>query len=392
MKYASTWISVAALSTLVAACGGGGGGSTAGTGTLQVHLTDAPACGFDQVNVTVTKVRVHRSDEAGVDADGWQEVVLNPARKINLLDLTNGVLESLGQTTLPAGQYTQVRLLLAGNDGAGAPANSVVPEGSASEIAIDTPSALQSGLKLKGDFDVAANAVTDLVLDFDACKSIVKRGNGGYLLKPVISVIAKAASGGISGYVTPGQAGAIVSAQQDGVVIKSTVPDAATGAFTLSPMPPSGSANYVVVVNAEGRTTAAVTGVPVSIGANTILSTSATPIPLSTAATETISGTVSPASAQATLRAMQTLTNGGARMEVAFTSANADSGAYSMSLPVAAPLVGTFGSGALPITFAADTTAAGRYTLEASAAGYATHTEDVDLAAGSATRDFTLAP
>src|SRR5512146_457573 len=44
---------VAALA--LAACGGGGGG-TSGTGTLSMSLTDAPACGFDQVNVTITDI------------------------------------------------------------------------------------------------------------------------------------------------------------------------------------------------------------------------------------------------------------------------------------------------------------------------------------------------
>jgi hypothetical protein len=48
----------ALIATTLVACGGGGGGSstpttTASTGTLSVALTDAPACGFDAVNVTV---------------------------------------------------------------------------------------------------------------------------------------------------------------------------------------------------------------------------------------------------------------------------------------------------------------------------------------------------
>ena len=71
----------------LAACGGGGGGggdtASGGTGTLRLAMTDAPACGFDTVNVTVEKVRVHQSSTAA-DADGgWSEVVLNPARRID---------------------------------------------------------------------------------------------------------------------------------------------------------------------------------------------------------------------------------------------------------------------------------------------------------------------
>src|SRR5512147_119535 len=113
------WTAAATLAaaTLLAACGGGGGysGSATGQGTLRVALTDAPSCGFDEVNVTVQKVRVHQSSNAGDGDTGWSEVVLNPARKINLLDLTNGVLAELGQTELPAGTYNQLRLQLAGN-------------------------------------------------------------------------------------------------------------------------------------------------------------------------------------------------------------------------------------------------------------------------------------
>ena len=55
----------------IASCGGGGsaggGGGIGGTGspstlgTVRFSLTDAPACGFDAVNVTIDRVRVHAS-------------------------------------------------------------------------------------------------------------------------------------------------------------------------------------------------------------------------------------------------------------------------------------------------------------------------------------------
>jgi len=85
-------------------------------GTLRLALTDAPACGYDAVNVTIQKVRVNQDASASDTGAGWSEVVLSPARRIDLLSLTNGVLEDLGQTSLPAGKYTQMRLVLAPND------------------------------------------------------------------------------------------------------------------------------------------------------------------------------------------------------------------------------------------------------------------------------------
>ena len=90
------------------ACGGGGegGGSSAAvadTGTLRFAMTDAPSCGYDSVNITIEKVRVHQSSSASDSDSGWSEIALNPSRRINLLNLTNGVLDELGQTPLPVG-------------------------------------------------------------------------------------------------------------------------------------------------------------------------------------------------------------------------------------------------------------------------------------------------
>ena len=88
------WLMGFLLVVFVAGCGsdgngGGGGTTTAQPGTVSVSMTDAPACGFDEVNVTVSKVRVHQSDNASENAAGWADITLNPARKINLLDLND---------------------------------------------------------------------------------------------------------------------------------------------------------------------------------------------------------------------------------------------------------------------------------------------------------------
>src|SRR5690606_37415197 len=105
---------------VLAACGGGGEtADSRATGTLNVSMTDAPACGYDTVWVTVTKGRVRQSETAAAKDAGWSEVLVDPVaggRRIDLLDLQNGVLTDLGQAKLPAGHYTQVRLVLADNE------------------------------------------------------------------------------------------------------------------------------------------------------------------------------------------------------------------------------------------------------------------------------------
>ena len=72
-----------ALATLIAACGGGGGGTP--TGTMRLSLTDSPACGYDNVFVTVEKVRVHQSGGANDNDSGWAEVVLPTPQRVDLL-------------------------------------------------------------------------------------------------------------------------------------------------------------------------------------------------------------------------------------------------------------------------------------------------------------------
>ena len=309
---------VVVATALLAACGGGSSSSsTAGQGTLHVALTDAPACGYDEVNVTVEKVRVHQSSTAGESDGGWSEVVLNPALRVNLLDLTNGVLAELGQTELPAGTYSQLRLQLAANSASAPFANSVLPSGG-SEVALDTPSAQQSGLKMNLNLTVAANELADVVLDFDACKSVVKRGNSGrYNLKPVVTVLPRVR---VDGLVAEGMVAAAialptttVSLQQAGAPVRATVPDS-TGRFVLYPVP---AGTYDLVVSAEGRVTAVMTGVPISDSSRTFATPAGTAIDPPAGTARTISGAVSIAGSTtiplATLRARQNRRDGHGR-------------------------------------------------------------------------------
>jgi hypothetical protein len=369
------------LALLLASCGGGGGigGTGMDTGTLRVKLTDAPACGFNEVNVTVLKVRVHKSPTAGDDDAGWSEILVDPAKqRIDLLELTNGVLAELGQAALPAGTYTQLRLVLAENDGSAPLENSVVPTGG-SEVALDTPSAQQTGLKMKVNLEVPASKVLDVVLDFDACKSVVKRGSSGrYDLKPVITVTPLLSDAGlrIVGWLDKAIAStATVSAQTGGTPVKATPPDA-SGKFVLYPVPVG---TYDLVVTAQGRVTAVMTGVPVTDTAYTYVNSEAVRIAPSVAvpSPRSVAGTVNPATA--TVRAVQTLTApAGPTVEVASTPVDGDTGAFAFSLPVDKPGKTTYVPNPSALAFAVDAGWDGTYKIEA-ASGGAVKVQTVDV-------------
>lgn len=379
-----------ASALLVAACGGGGnsgdGSAGAASGTMKVSMTDAPSCGYDHVYVTIDKVRVHQSSDAAADGAGWVDIPLAQARRVDLLTLTNGALFPLGQAALPAGSYQQMRLVLAPNTPAVPLANSVHPTGGA-EVPLDTPSAQQSGLKLNMRVDVPAGQVVDAVLDFDACKSVVKRGNSGsYNLKPVIAVIPVVNSGGqrVEGWVDPALVGAntFVSVQSQGQPVKTSIPDG-TGRFALFPVPVG---NYSLVVTAPDRVAAVITDVPVRADTVTSVGSATVRIVPPTSPMQNVTGTVSDPTA--TVRALQALT-GGPTVEIASPPVDASSGEFAMGLPVSAPVRAPYVANAPSFGFTADAAIAGLYTVQASAGGNVLNAA-IDTAAAVPPLNFQL--
>ena len=349
-----------AASTALAACGGG---SESGTGTLRLALTDAPACGFDRVDVTVEKVRVHKSDSANEGDAGWSEVVLQPAKRVDLLSLTNGALAELGQTPLPAGKYTQMRFVLSPNNAANPLANSVTPTGG-DETAVSTPSGAQSGLKMNVDIEVEANKVADFALDFDTCRSFVRLGNSGYLLKPVIAVIPRISDGAqVTGLVALPIAttATSVSLQMNGEPVRSTPPDSA-GKFVLYPVPVG---VYDLVVTAPGRATAMITGVPVTATGSATVNLASAAIDPPTSAMRSASGVISAGASP--IDAVAGVTKqyvGGPMVLVARGPVNGSTGAFSFSLPASAPVRAAFAASAPSIAFTVDSgMPTGKYTL-----------------------------
>lgn len=321
-------------------------------------------------------------------------------------------LESLGETPLPAGHYTQLRLVLVENNGNNLPLNSVVLSGPArTEIPLDTPSAIQSGIKLLYPFDLGAGQRVDLLLDFDACKSIVRRGNGTYGLKPVIKVIPFVLNG-IEGFVDPALLGShvVVSAQVNSAIIRATVPNSDTGRFLLARLTPE---NYDVVITADGRATKVIAGVPVaSTTSITAISTNAMPAPpitLEPSTSQSINGTVTvspPDDGDAVIVAAKQSLAGGPVVTVRSQGATTLTRTpqtgdyeYSLTLPIARPWFGSYGT-PLPILFTEQPVGvAGVYTVHGyaltSTIVFATQTPSpspVTITGGNTTQDFTLTP
>ncbi len=157
-----------------------------GTGAFQIWLTDSPT-DLAEVNVEILEVQIQAcqiEDDDDYDDLKCEWLSLNTNQGVyNLLDLQDGVDTLLAEIdSLPFDLVREIRLVL-GTD------NFVVTN-DGDTIRLRTPSGGASGLKIKACIDLSMEVdVFEVLLDFDAHKSIKELGNGDYLLKPVIKLM-----------------------------------------------------------------------------------------------------------------------------------------------------------------------------------------------------------
>jgi hypothetical protein len=177
----------------LAGCSGGGGSSVpiggATTGTLKLAITDKPSDNYGQVVVAVREVRVVPAGlDGAADNDARLPVVVhfNTPQVIDVMQLQFAQ-QVLGEIVLPAGSYSQIRLILEPNpNGHGqTPLNYLTLKSDPStKIPMNTPSAQQSGLKILGPLEVKPGVINAVTIDFDPNTAVVAMGNGSYNLKP----------------------------------------------------------------------------------------------------------------------------------------------------------------------------------------------------------------
>ncbi len=140
--------------------------------TLHIRLTDGPG-DFQQVNVDIQEIRI----KSAQDSAQWITLSTN-AGVYNLLDFQNGIDTLIASGLVPPDTLKEVRFILGPN-------NSVMVDSVL--YAMETPSAQQSGLKIKIDKKLQLD-INTLILDFDAAQSVKIQGNGVYRLHPVIKL------------------------------------------------------------------------------------------------------------------------------------------------------------------------------------------------------------
>lgn len=259
MTTAATVLAALALVAAgLAGCSDSTSPGAASSGRLKLNLIDAPG-DFEAVNVEVEGVQAHREYENG---DGEWITVSTRHFTVDLLTLTRGHGVVVADTVLPAGQYTQVRLLL--GDGC-----TVAVDGQTHPL--EVPSGDTSGLKLNHPFTIAPQTLYEATLDFDAHRSIHTTGNGRWIMRPVIAIVLDAISGSLRGVALPAAARAAIWAVmgQDSSLAWA---DTLSGAFVF-PMLREGTYDVTLAPTAGAWQDSTVTGITITVGAWTDLGT-----------------------------------------------------------------------------------------------------------------------
>jgi hypothetical protein len=184
----ATFMGAAAI--LVTAFGCGSDSKTSvtpdGYGRVTVKVTDAPQVDLTDIsNLYVTFDRLvifADADSTPPDSTDRIEVLTSPIT-FDLLSLTNGISQALGQADLPPGNYRGMVIDLA-------PDGAWLIEADGDTFDVKVPS---GRLFVRTDFTVDEDENTEVLLDFDVAASLhlVQTGNGKYILRPVLRQLPK---------------------------------------------------------------------------------------------------------------------------------------------------------------------------------------------------------
>ena len=188
MKYVSTMVLLGFLALGATACSDSPSSPSSGS-NFNLRLRDSPFADAKAVLVTFSSVRTHRSDS------DWTTVPFANNATTRTCDLKK--LETsedvLGTASLPAGHYTQVRLVVQSatvyfdNASSGAPCAASIAPPPGNSASLEIPS---GEVKLNREFDISGSTPLTMLIDFDGDRSIHQTGSGRYMMSPVITVMS----------------------------------------------------------------------------------------------------------------------------------------------------------------------------------------------------------
>jgi len=176
---------------IVAACGGDSVMSPSGSGRLSLMIKDSPYSDAKALLVTFSEVTAHRDGEGGFSKLPFGDTTAT-SRTCDLKKLVDRQ-DLLGVGTLPAGHYTQVRVVVSSatlyfdNPSEGPPCAATIAAPAGRSAALEIPS---GEVKLNRQFDVGESGATSMLIDFDGQRSVIETGNGRFRMTPVIGIVS----------------------------------------------------------------------------------------------------------------------------------------------------------------------------------------------------------
>ena len=173
---------------------------TDGKSRLVIKITDDPfdISYIESATVTITKVEIRRTGDGVPDGNPFM-VLSDDTVTIDLIDLRNGLTETLIDMEIEDGEYDLVRLYVME---AGLKLKDIEDP-----YKVKVPSGEQTGIKIfiSPALNVSGDLTEELLLDVDLSRSFVLRGNmdqnNGFIFKPVIRAANMTTAGRIEGMV-----------------------------------------------------------------------------------------------------------------------------------------------------------------------------------------------
>jgi Domain of unknown function (DUF4382) len=162
----------------------------AGNATLHVMLKDSPFSDAKALLVTFSEFNAHAAGSGFGNEPRLPFASDATSLTCDLKKLTNAQ-ALLGTGALPAGHYTQLRLVVSSatlyfdNASSGGACAPTIAAPAGRSAAIDIPS---GELRLNREFDLTGTTPTTILLDFDGDRSVRDTGNGRFMMTPVITV------------------------------------------------------------------------------------------------------------------------------------------------------------------------------------------------------------